>query len=41
MSDGDRYQQTAKALNVIGLQSKEIQELLSAVSGVLHLGEVS
>ena len=41
MSDGDRFVQTRKALDVIGMSEKEVTELLSAVSGVLHLGQAS
>ena len=41
MSDGDRFVQTKKALDVIGMSEKEVSELLSAVSGVLHLGQAS
>lgn len=41
MSDGDRFEQTRKALDVIGMSDKEVSELLSAVSGVLHLGQAS
>lgn len=41
MSDGDRFVQTKKALDVIGMSEKEVSELLSAVSGVLHLGQIA
>lgn len=41
MTDGDRFQETAKALGVIGMLAKEMSELFSAVSGVLHLGQAS
>lgn len=41
MSDGDRFLQTRDALVLIGMTPKEISELLSAVSGVLHLGQAS
>ncbi|CAM9632006.1 unnamed protein product [Ectocarpus sp. 6 AP-2014] len=40
MSDGDRFQQTSDALDIIGMAEKEKAELLSAVSGVLHLGQI-
>ncbi|CAN0001143.1 unnamed protein product, partial [Ectocarpus sp. 12 AP-2014] len=40
MSDGDRFRQTSDALDIIGMAEKEKSELLSAVSGVLHLGQI-
>ncbi|CAM9187182.1 unnamed protein product [Scytosiphon promiscuus] len=40
MSDGDRFRQTSAALDIIGMTEKETSELLSAVSGVLHLGQI-
>ncbi|CAN0132196.1 unnamed protein product, partial [Hapterophycus canaliculatus] len=40
MSDGDRFRQTSHALEIIGMSEKETSELLSAVSGVLHLGQI-
>jgi len=40
MSDGDRFRQTSEALDIIGMSDTETSELLSAVSGVLHLGQV-
>eukprot|EP00752_Nemacystus_decipiens_P018668 g16737.t1 len=40
MSDADRFRQTSNALDIIGMSDKETSELLSAVSGVLHLGQI-